>query len=70
MNTFWSLTWSTIVTFGLSFLFKKGKFHIDHILNCSLAGGVMIAASWDMFSFPYPAMLVGAFAGLVSVWSF
>jgi len=30
----------------------------------------MIAGSCDMFSFPYPSMLVGAFAGIVCVLSY
>lgn len=42
MNTFWALTVSTLVAFWLSMILKNGKFHIEHILNATLAGGVMI----------------------------
>ena len=45
MNTFWSLTSSTVITFWLSFVLNKGKFSIDHILNATLSGGIAIAAS-------------------------
>ena len=69
-NTYWALLTSTAVAFWMSMIVKGGKFSIDHILNATLAGGVMIGACCDMFAFPYPALLVGAFAGIVSVLSF
>jgi len=45
INTFWCLTSSTVISFWLSFVLKKGKFSIDHILNATLSGGIVIAAS-------------------------
>lgn len=66
MNTFWSLTASTVITFWLSFILKKGKFSIDHILNATLSGGIAIAACAEFFTNPYPAMIIGVVSGVVS----
>jgi len=54
----------------MSMIVKNWKLHIDHILYCSLAGGVMISGVWDMFSFPWPALIIGALAGIISVWNY
>ena len=69
-NTFWALTSSTILAFWSSMIFKDKRFNIEHILRATLAGGVMIGACAEMFVFPYPALLVGAAAGIISVLSF
>jgi len=69
-NTYWALLASTAVAFWMSMIMKGGKFCIEHILNATLAGGIMIGACCDMFAFPYPALLIGAFAGIISVLSF
>ena len=69
-NTLWALAGSTIVTFGCSMLYKRGRFSIDHIQNATLSGAIMIAPCCDMFSFPFPALLIGCFAGVVSISAF
>lgn len=46
---------------------NKGKFLIDQILFCTISGGVMIANCADMYSFPYPSLLIGLWAGCWSV---
>lgn len=66
LNTFFALTSSTVITFWISLLMKKGKLSLTLIQNCSIAGGVIIASSADMFYFPLPALLVGAIAGAIA----
>jgi len=62
MNTLFALTSSVLISLILSFILNKGKFSIQQILFCTISGGVMIANCADMFSFPYPSLLVGACA--------
>ena len=69
-NTYWSLIVSTTTTFWLSMILDHGKLIIHHILNSTLAGGIMIASCCDMFAFPFPSLIIGAFAGLFSVFSY
>ena len=70
MNTFWSLTASTICTFLVSFIIKGGKFSLDHILNATLAGGVAIAASADLFAHAVHPMYIGGIAGIICTLCF
>jgi len=41
-----------------------------HLLNATLAGGVMIGGSSHMFYRLIPALLVGMFAGIISTICF
>ena len=70
MNTFWALTSSTICAIWLSMILNQGKIRIEHVLNATLSGGVLVAACCDMFAMPYPPLICGAFAGIISVLSF
>lgn len=70
MNTVFALMTSTTISFCLSILLGNGKLNPKHILNSTLAGGIMVAASCDFFTRPYISMLVGFFAGAWSVLSF
>ena len=69
-NTFWSILASTSISFVLSMLLKNGKFSIEYVQNASISGGIAIAASCNMFSFPFPALLVGLSAGIISCISY
>ena len=70
MNTVFALLTSTTISFCLSIFLGKGKLNSKHILNSTIAGAIMVAASCDFFTRPYIAMLVGLFAGAWSVFSF
>lgn len=70
INTYYSLTASAIVTFALSSLVNKGKFHMVHVQNSTLAGGVAIGTLADLIIEPWAAILVGMVAGCVSVLGF
>ena len=66
LNTFWSLSSSTVVTFFITSVLKNGMLLIDNITYSSLAGGVIIAACSDMFSMPFGPLIIGAIGGLAS----
>jgi ammonium transporter Rh len=71
LNTIISLTGSCMITFALSAILRHdGKFCMEDIQNATLAGGVAIGASADLYVTPGGALMVGAFAGFVSVVGF
>ena len=70
INTLLSISASCIIVFLLSFLFRKGRFHMEHILNATLAGGVVIGASADLIVDPWIAFLFGMGAGTLSICGF
>ena len=53
VNTVLALTASAIAAFGTSALFHKGKFTMEDVLNATLAGGVIIGSTCDMFTMPW-----------------
>lgn len=70
INTIVALLGSTVVTFGLSPLFTKGKLDPVHIQNSTLAGGVAIGATANFPLGPFGALLIGSVAGAISVFGF
>lgn len=71
INTYVSLTASTLVTFALSTSSKPyGKFKMEHIQNATLAGGVAVGSTANFMIHPAGAMLIGSIAGIVSVFGF
>lgn len=66
VNTFISLSGSTIVTFLCAQLLHKGKFDMVMIQNSTLAGGVAMGVVADVRMAPSTAFIVGTFAGIVS----
>ena len=71
VNTYLSITASCICTFMVSSLLAKGsKLNMVHIQNATLAGGVAIGAVADMVTYPVGAVLIGAFAGVLSTLGF
>jgi len=69
LHTILSLIGSTVATFGLSHLLHF-KFDPVLIANSTLAGGVAIGASARLEMTPCGSLLVGLFAGVVSVLGF
>jgi len=60
----------TMMTFALSALFTKGKFQMVHIQNSTLAGGVAIGTSCNLYLHPSGAIVIGMISGIVSVWGY
>jgi ammonium transporter Rh len=70
VNTLLSLTGSCVMVFLITPFFKEGKFHMENILNATLAGGVIIGSSADIIIHPWVAFFIGCFAGILSVVGF
>lgn len=67
VNTFLSISSSTLVAFYLICFIKNGKFRMVEIQNSTLAGGVAVGAIANMHIEPWGAILIGGIAGTVSV---
>eukprot|EP00485_Elphidium_margaritaceum_P008393 CAMPEP_0202692502 /NCGR_PEP_ID=MMETSP1385-20130828/6863_1 /ASSEMBLY_ACC=CAM_ASM_000861 /TAXON_ID=933848 /ORGANISM="Elphidium margaritaceum" /LENGTH=484 /DNA_ID=CAMNT_0049348041 /DNA_START=66 /DNA_END=1520 /DNA_ORIENTATION=- len=67
VNTVLSLCGSTVATFIMSRVAKKGKFDMVHIQNATLAGGVAVGAAADLYLHPAGAIGIGFVAGVLSV---
>ena len=70
MNTTFSIVASCIASFIFSPVFNKGKYEMEHILNATLTGGVIIGTNADMIDHPGLAFLIGFIGGLFSVFGF
>ncbi|KAM5200863.1 ammonium transporter Rh type B isoform 2-T3 [Hipposideros larvatus] len=67
LNTYYSLTASTLSTFALSALVGgDGRLDMVHIQNAALAGGVVVGTSSEMMLTPFGALAAGFLAGTVS----
>jgi ammonium transporter Rh len=68
-NTILSLTGSCLATFATS-AYLKDKFTMEHLLNATLVGGVVIGASAGMIMHPGGALAIGFLTGIVSTLGF
>jgi ammonium transporter Rh len=66
VNTILSLTGSCVSTFVISVVYNQGKFHMEDILNATLAGGVVIGSACDVIIYPFISLLCGVLAGILS----
>ena len=66
VNTILSLTGSCLSTFVFSAIYNQGKFHMEDILNATLAGGVVIGAACDLIVYPFVSLVCGFLAGTIS----
>ncbi|XP_022346749.1 ammonium transporter Rh type B [Enhydra lutris kenyoni] len=67
LNTYYSLTASTLSTFALSALVgEHGRLDMVHIQNAALAGGVVVGTAGEMMLTPFGALAAGFLAGTVS----
>lgn len=70
VNTVLALTSSCMGAFLTSSLFNEGKFHMEDILNATLAGGVIIGSSSDLVVDAVYGILIGFIGGSVSCAGF
>lgn len=66
VNTYFCLIGSVLGTYFFTTLVHKGKFHMEHILNATLVGGVVMGAGADLLLESFVAYIVGALAGIMS----
>ncbi|XP_075396509.1 ammonium transporter Rh type B isoform X2 [Tenrec ecaudatus] len=67
LNTYYSLTASTLSTFALSALVgDEGRLDMVHVQNAALAGGVVVGTASEMLLTPFGALAAGFLAGTVS----
>jgi len=45
-NTIFALISWAVSSFGMSYLYNGGKLYTDHILNSTLASGIMVGSCW------------------------
>ena len=68
INTYMSMIGSLVATFCTSALvMEERKFKVEHILRASYAGGVIIAGCSNFCAYPWCALLIGFFGGIISV---
>jgi len=67
VNTFLSLTSSTMATFLVSRLLGESKFDVIHVQNSTLAGGVAMGVAANLIVTPVGAIICGFLVGTISV---
>ncbi|XP_074112481.1 rhesus blood group-associated glycoprotein Rh50 isoform X1 [Cotesia typhae] len=71
INTLLAITASCVVAFATSALVSdEHKFNMVHVQNSTLAGGVAIGTAAGMMYEPILALIVGGFAGSLSVFGY
>ena len=70
INSTFSIIASCIASFIFSPLFNQGKYDMEHLLNATLAGGVIIGTNADLTEQPGYAFLIGFIGGTFSVFGF
>lgn len=69
-NTYFSLISSVLTAYATSLLLGKGKFTMSHILNATLAGGIIVGACADFLEDAWVAYLCGSLIGIISTLLF
>lgn len=67
INTYFSLTGSTVGSFIASGLFNKGRINFEHILFGCYSGGVIISGCCSVCIDHFAALIIGFLCGLICV---
>lgn len=70
ITTVLSLTGSCFMVFMMNPFFKRGKLHMEDILNATLAGGVIVGSCCNLITHAWEAILIGCGAGVISLVGF
>ena len=66
INTYLSMCGSVISTFIVSPLIYKGKIKIEHLLNGTYVGGIIIGGCCTICFYAWAALLIGSIGGAIS----
>ena len=69
-NTYFCLIGSVIGAYFASKLFFGGKFHVEHILNATLVGGILMGSGADILTDSFVAYIVGGLGGILAAFGF
>jgi len=70
VNTYFCLIGSLIGSYLTSKILYKGKFHVEHILNATLVGGIIMGSGADILRDSFVAYIVGGVFGIFATWSY
>ena len=70
INTTLSLTASCLTAFAISSHLNGGLFSMEDVLNATLAGGVIVGSTCDMFMYAWQPLLLGGLGGAISSFGF
>ena len=70
VNTYFCLIGSVLGAYLISKIVWKGKFHVEHILNATLVGGILMGSGADILRESFVAYIVGGCGGILSALSF
>ena len=65
MNTYLSLIGSVLGSYIYSVFQNEGKFKMNHILNGTLTGGIIVSSFADMLTKNYLALVFGLLMGII-----
>ncbi|XP_051844169.1 RH-like protein [Antechinus flavipes] len=67
-NTYYALAVSAVVAISFSAAtHSDGKISMEHVHRATLAGGVAVGVATNLIQSPWPAMVLGFFAGIISI---
>lgn len=66
INTYLSMIGSVLSTFIVSPLIYNGKLKIEHLLNASYVGGIIIGGCCTICSHAWAAILIGSLGGIIT----
>ena len=69
-NTYFCLIGSLLGAYLTSKILFRGKFHIEHMVNATIVGGIIIGAGADMLLDSFSAYIVGNLFGMLAVVGF
>ncbi len=66
VNTYFCLIGSVIGAYLMSNILHKGRFHMEHLLNSTLVGGILMGAGANILRDSFVAYIVGGVGGILS----
>lgn len=70
VNTYFCLIGSILGAYFISKIIWKGKFHVEHILNATLVGGILMGSGADILQESFVAYIIGGLGGIISAFMY